>query len=160
MFNNKSNYALNKNTNNAIVYTSPTGPILLSRSDFESEEEFLKWKAWSDNDYHAEEQMTKLIDDYSVPYPEDFSLRVSAPSVEECFFMSTNDSDSETTSSDLILQVKHKLTDKQFRRLWMYYVDHLNEQEIGVLEHCGQQRISKSISSAKKIIHKFFKNRG
>lgn len=57
MYDRKSDYALNKQDRDAIVCGSVTGVhIRLTRSDFASEEEFQKWKAWSDRDYHATEK--------------------------------------------------------------------------------------------------------
>ena len=54
MFNRKSNYALNKKDPNAIVYMDANDTIIrLTCKDFVSEEEFLKWKTLSDEDYHA-----------------------------------------------------------------------------------------------------------
>ena len=52
MFNRKSIYALNKKDPNAIVYMDANEVIVrLTREDFASEEEFLKWKSWSDGNY-------------------------------------------------------------------------------------------------------------
>ena len=48
MFDKKSEYALNKYDQDSIIYISVSGRIRLTRADFSSEEEFLKWKAWSD----------------------------------------------------------------------------------------------------------------
>ncbi len=56
MFDKKSEYALNKYDQNSIIYISVSGRIRLTRADFSSEEEFLKWKAWSDADYHQTEK--------------------------------------------------------------------------------------------------------
>lgn len=54
MFNRKSSYALNKKDPNAIVYMDANEAIIrLTREDFASEEEFLKWKSLSDADYHC-----------------------------------------------------------------------------------------------------------
>lgn len=56
MFNRKSSYALNKKDPNAIVYMDANEAIIrLTREDFASEEEFLKWKSWSDGNYHTED---------------------------------------------------------------------------------------------------------
>lgn len=50
MFNRKSSYALNKKDPNAIVYMDANEAIIrLTREDFASEEEFLKWKSLSDS---------------------------------------------------------------------------------------------------------------
>lgn len=52
MFDNKSDYALNKQDKNSIVYSGSDGTIArISQNDFSSEEEFLFWKSWSDADY-------------------------------------------------------------------------------------------------------------
>ena len=57
MFNRKSSYALNKKDPDAIVYMDANEVIVrLTREDFASEKEFLKWKALSDEDYHASEK--------------------------------------------------------------------------------------------------------
>ena len=56
MFNRKSSYALNKKDPNAIVYMDANEAIIrLTCKDFASEEEFLKWKSWSDGNYHTED---------------------------------------------------------------------------------------------------------
>lgn len=52
MFDNKSDYALNKKNQDSIVYCDSTGHIThITSADFSSEEEFLFWKSWSDADY-------------------------------------------------------------------------------------------------------------
>ena len=57
MFDRNSDYALNKKDPDAIVCKSSTGVhIRLTRLDFSSQEEFEKWKQWSDDDYHCTEK--------------------------------------------------------------------------------------------------------
>lgn len=49
MFDNKSDYALNKKNQNSIVYCDSTGHIThITSADFSFEEEFLFWKSWSE----------------------------------------------------------------------------------------------------------------
>ena len=56
MFNRKSIYALNKKDPNAIVFADTDGNLIrLTCDDFASEEEFLRWKVWSDSDLHITE---------------------------------------------------------------------------------------------------------
>ena len=43
MFNKKSEYAQNKREKDSIIYISVNGRIRLTRADFSSEEEFLRW---------------------------------------------------------------------------------------------------------------------
>lgn len=54
MFDAKNDYSLNKSVPDAIVCRSADGVhIRLTRKDFDSEEEFLCWKNWSDDDYRT-----------------------------------------------------------------------------------------------------------
>ena len=46
-------------------------------------------------------------------------------------------------ASDMVVKLKDKLTEIQFRRLWMYEVDGLTLDEIGEIEGVDHQRISK-----------------
>lgn len=57
-------------------------------------------------------------------------------------------------ASDMVVKLKDKLTDTQFRRLWMYEVDGLNTYEIGEIEGISHQNISKSIAAALRKIKK------
>lgn len=78
MFDRNSDYALNKKDPYAIVCKSATGiHIRLTRADFSSEEEFEKWKRWSDENYHAIE---KADHRHSIG-------RVSYPCIEDAFFL-------------------------------------------------------------------------
>jgi DNA-binding CsgD family transcriptional regulator len=56
----------------------------------------------------------------------------------------------------MVSQIRDKLTETQFRRLWMYYVGGMTVDEIGRIEGIRHQNISKSIGSAMKKIKKFF----
>lgn len=86
MFNRKSSYALNKKDPNAIVYMDANEAIIrLTREDFASEEEFLKWKSLSDADYHASEKEDHVYANHiplhwtSFPRKQHlFPLRISA----------------------------------------------------------------------------------
>ena len=58
-------------------------------------------------------------------------------------------------ASEAVVKLKDKLTETQFRRLWMYHVDGLTEVEIAKREGVGQRRVSTSITDAEKKIKKF-----
>ena len=58
MFDRKNDVARNKKRADAIVYAGAADEVVLTQSDFESEEEFRRWKAWSDADY---KQMEKAM---------------------------------------------------------------------------------------------------
>ena len=50
-----------------------------------------------------------------------------------------------------------QLTPAQRRRLWLYAVDGLTEDEIASKEQVRQQSVSKRINAAKKILRKVLK---
>ena len=68
MFDTRSDYSLNKSDPGAIVYRSSYGVhIRLTREDFDSEEEFQKWKDWSDQDYHDTEKTGHVFSNRTLP---------------------------------------------------------------------------------------------
>src|SRR5699024_7426049 len=73
MFNKKSEYAQNKREKDSIIYISVNGRIRLTRADFSSEEEFLRWKQWSDKDYYETERQGRGYYDNGVPLDENIS---------------------------------------------------------------------------------------
>lgn len=67
MFNRKSDYALNKKDISAIVYIDVDKHIIrLTREDFSSEDEFLRWKSWSDANYHETEKRDHVHANHTV----------------------------------------------------------------------------------------------
>lgn len=61
---NKSDYNLNKTDQEAIVCPSVTGELVrITRADFDSDEEFKKWKDWSDKNYHSSEKRDRTYND-------------------------------------------------------------------------------------------------
>ena len=151
MFNTQSDYALNKLDKDAIVCPSATGVhIRLTREDFASEEEFLYWKELSDSDYHKRE-LAGWND----------SRSLSLETQRDCPLMSAEDIVfapylAAEQRRRLLEQVRRCLTEKQYRRLCLYYLEGKTEAEIAVLEGVGQRRISTSITSGAKIVEKFF----
>ena len=152
MYDRKSDYALNKQDRDAIVCGSVTGVhIRLTRSDFSSEEEFQKWKAWSDRDYHTTEKAGRAYHDNRLPLA-DWAVP-NAPSAEELLLEADG---TDTARAALIQRVRNGLTEKQYRRLRLYYLEGLSEREIARLEGVGQQRVSRSIRTGKKAMEKIF----
>ena len=59
-----SDYMTNKTDAEAIVCRSATGEdVRLTRADFESDEEFQRWKGWSDADYKQSERRDRAYND-------------------------------------------------------------------------------------------------
>lgn len=139
MFNRKSSYALNKKDPNAIVYMDANEAIIrLTREDFASEEEFLKWKSLSDADYHASEEAASI------------------PAADICMEQAHDRVAAIRRSTQKVTQIRKHLTDTQFRRMWMYFVDGMTIDEIGKVEGVSHQAISLNITAAIRKIKKYF----
>ena len=155
MFDTKSDYSLNKNDSDAIVCRSADGVhIRLTREDFDSEEEFLRRKNWSDDDYYTTENNKRSYYDNCLALNE--TLDVPFPSAEDVMLAPILEAECAERRAILLEMVKSSLTGKQYRRLRMYYVQGMTEAEIALQEGVGQRRISTSISSGKKIVERFF----
>lgn len=157
MFNKSSHYALNKKDPDAIVYMDAQGNLVrLTREDFPTEEEFRTWKAWSDGQYHLWEKADHIYTNHTASPDCLLSPAGSAPGVDSELEQALDLQEQLLRDAGLAEQVRACLTEKQFRRLWMYYVEDLTIDEIGDLEGTSHQSISKSILSAVKKIKKFF----
>ncbi len=144
-------YALNKLNTDAIIYTDSYGNnIRLTVDDFASEEEFLHWKKWSDENYHATEKNDHIEANNTLLLDSKLEHMTSV----------TDNLTPDYDERELLGQLLRKLTQTvltptQNRRLWMYAVDGLNEFQIAERECVSQQAISKSIADAKAKIVKF-----
>lgn len=157
MFNRKSSYALNKKDPNAIVYIDANDVISrLTREDFTSEEEFLKWKSLSDADYHASEKEDHIYANHTLALDELSEEAASVPAVDVCMEQAHDRAEKIHNSVKKVTQIKKHLTNTQFRRVWMYFVDGMTIDEIGDVEGVSHQNISKSIGAAMKKMKKLF----
>ena len=150
----KSIYTLNKKDPEAIVYTDADKHIIrLTRADFDTEADFLKWKAWSDENYHDEEKSDHVEDNHTAPLDEKAG---AADGPEVIIEQRIEKQAQERYTAETVIRIKGQLTEKQFRRLWLYCVGGLTQQQIAEAENVGQQRISTSISSAAGKIRRIF----
>ena len=157
MLNKNSDYALNKKNPTAIVCVSVTGDnVKLVREQFESEEEFLFWKQWSDNDYQEIELRSRRAhDDYVIPLNED----IDAPSepLEDAFISAIENAEREKERTEQMAQIQDILTETQFRRLWLHHAEGKTHQEIADMKGVGRRRVTTSIDDALEKCKKFFK---
>lgn len=157
MFNRKSNYALNKKDPNAIVYTDANDTIIrLTREDFSSEEEFLKWKSLSDADYHVSEKEDHIYANHTLALDELSEEAASVRAVDVCMEQAHDRAAELRHSAAKVTQIRKHLTETQFRRVWMYFVNGMTIDEIGEAEGISHQNISKSITAAVKKSKKLF----
>lgn len=157
MFNKNSLYALNKKDPDAIVYPTADGnTVRITREDFPSEEEFLAFKAWSDENFHKEDNRDVTENRYRVSLDDLSEAALAVPAIDVVMDQKQQRAEQKRKASEMVVQLKDKLTETQFRRLWKYEVEGLTIDEIGDQEGVDHQRISKSILAAKKKIKKIF----
>ncbi len=154
MFNVQSDYALNKARKDAIICKSVTGlHTELTREDFSSEEEFQRWKVWSDKDYHKIENAGRNDDDC---YSLDANRDTTGLSLEDELISALDKARAEMVQHKAavtqIAAIKNILTRTQFRRLWMYCVDGCSMTEIAARERVSLARIYKCLKDAYKRI--------
>lgn len=147
MFDRKNDVARNKKRADAIVYAGAAGEVVLTQSDFESEAEFRRWKAWSDEDYKQTEKVMRKDYDHAIYGLEGEEI----PAPEE-----------EQTREVCIDEKKLKtiLTERQFERLTLYAIRGMTVEQIAEQEGVAHQNVSKSIRQAKKKIKFFFEKQG
>lgn len=156
MVNKNSIYALNKKDPDAIVYPSANGKLIrVTREDFPSEDEFLAFKKWSDENFHEEEKLDHREANHILSVDDLSEAALAVPAADVIMERQHERAEKRKIASDMVVKLKDKLTDIQFRRLWMYHVDGKTEEEIAEIEGVAQQQISKSIIAAEKKIKKF-----
>ena len=161
MFDKKSDYALNKRMSNAIVYISVTGvPVLLTRDDFASEEEFLRWKLWSDSNYQRTEHDGRDFYDNCIPLDDRLDGIGAVASAEDGVLNRLADTRRARARAGLLEQLRKRLTKTQYRRLWLYCVNGMTIGAIAIAEGVTHQNVSKSITQAKKKVERILLEQG
>lgn len=153
MYDPKSVYALNKLNPDAIIYRNADGTLTcLTAEDFDSPEEFQRWKELSDEDYHASENAELNYSKNISPLSGD----PSAPSPEDAMVAACTERELEELRRLLREGMDTCLTKIQHRRLWMYVIDGMTEEAIAQVDGVKHQNVSRSILTAKKKLKKFF----
>lgn len=157
MFKKDSLYSINKKNPDAVVYKFANGEqSLVTRADFATEEEFLAFKKWSDEDLHIEDKRDVLAGIRQVSIEDISEAAIAVPAVDVAMERQHQRAEQRRKASDIVVRLKDKLTETQFRRLWMYHVDGKTEEEIAEIEGSSQQAISLSLIAAEKKIKKVF----
>ena len=155
MVNKNSIYALNKKDPDAIVYPSANGKLIrVTREDFPSEEEFLAFKKWSDKNFHEEEKLDHREANHILAVDDLSEAALAVPAADVIMERQHERAEKRRIASDMVVKLKDKLTDIQFRRLWMYHVEGKTEEEIAEIEGISHQNVSKSILAAERKIKK------
>ena len=156
MLNRNSICFLNMRDPQAIVYTDAKGTVIrLTREDFASEDEFLTWKACSDEDYRLSEKAGRSYYDKCIPVIE--AIDTPLPSAEDVLLAPMLEAEWAEYQTALLEEVRSKLTQTQYRRLWMFIVERLNEKQIAWKENTTQQAVSQSLVAIRKKLGGFMK---
>ena len=159
MVNQNSIYALNKKNPDAIVYPSADGKLVfVTRNDFPCEQDFIAFKKWSDENFHEEEKLDHREANHTLSAEDLSEATLSTPAVDVIVERRHERAEKRRMATDMVVKLKNKLTEIQFRRLWMYHVDGLDTYEIAEIEGNTHQAISKSIIAAEKKIKKLSAN--
>ena len=145
-----SDYAANKTDAEAIVCRSATGEdVRLTRSDFESDEEFQRWKGWSDADYKQSERRDRAYNDRRLSLAAAYFL--SDREFYECLSGELRASEQQTRD-DLISHIRSLITDTQFSRLWRRFACGRELADIAAEDGVSVAAVSNSIKRAAKRI--------
>jgi len=157
MLDRKSDYAINKKDPDSIVFKTATGTyIRLHRKDFSSDEEFQKWKDWSDEDYHIQDVENHTYMKHTVGM-EETTEQGETPSPEQLLFEQYDQMDRERFVSLLLEGINTCLSEPQRRRLLKYYFEGQTQEEIAKSENVAHQNVAESLWRAKEKLKKFFK---
>jgi len=165
MFIKNNDSSLNKRDKNTIIYSSVNGAqIRLTIADFPSEDEFRKWKVWSDMNYHDIECRGRDFYDYGISLDERLDFIGAAPSIEDELFTKSDEAEYiqrlPECRTELLKQIKSTLTEKQYRRLWMLHVEKMSIKDVAAAEEVSHQNIFKSNGAAMKKIRKLRAKQG
>ena len=155
MFDNKSDYALNKKDQDKIVYSGSDGHVTrITRADISSEEEFLFWKSWSDADYKESDYADSYYHRHTMGLDTIGDNAGSVPSPEEMLLYKTEREEQVQEAMELVHVIAESLTEVQFRRLWLHHVQLENVRSIAKAEGVAHPSIVASITSAQRKILK------
>ena len=127
-----------------IVYSGVRDTVVLSPEDFESEEEFNKWKEWIE----ANSLKNSRIGHTALWETMDY---IPQEEPQETYM--------EFRPDEVLLLAQTYTSEKQYRRLWMYAVEKMTLREISQIEGVSIQGVRKSIVGARKRIQKVWYRR-
>ena len=158
MFDPKSDYALNKKDHEAIVCPSATGVhIRLTRENFASEDEFQRWKAWSDESYHQIENAGINFSKRTLSLHGLSEQATVVQSPEDILIEELDNQERQELRRLLLEGLDNCLNPTQRRRLWMYCVEDLTLRQIADAENVHYTCIYDSLIAAKKRLKNFLK---
>lgn len=156
MFDNKSDYALNKKDKTEIIYQDAYGNTYrISASDLGSIKEFRKWKNWIMMKNHTDEKKDHVHRNHSVSLNELHECLPVVPAIDTDLEHQEMQHEHMTQLQAMIGDIRTILSDTQFRRIWLHYAEGITTREIARIEGATHQAVCKSIKQARKNILKY-----
>lgn len=157
MFNRQTIYALNKFDGGAIIYDDAFGKInRLTVSDFDSVKEFRKWKNWDKMKKQSEQRKDNVHRNHTFSLTDQENEIGAVPSSEESMIADWGRLQEIQQAKSIVAQIQSIVTEKQFRRIWLYYAECLNLDQIAEIEGTTHQAVSDSICRARCKLTKYF----
>ena len=110
------------------------------------------WKKWSDDDYRSSEKAGRWYDDCTVPIRAEADT--DGVTIEDMLVEDKTGVSSRLRTADMMKRIRDILTETQYRRLYMFYVERMQMTLIALSEGISQPAVSKSIRSARKKLRK------
>jgi len=153
MFDKRNDYVMNKYNSRGIVYSSVTGRITLTPSDFSSEQEFEKWKKLSDENYKDIADNGRDFYNYCVMFNSLADCMGAANFTEDTIMSEVDDA----KITEIYALIKAELTERQYRRFFLHRFMNIKQSDIARMEGVNQSHISESIEEASKKVEKILK---
>ena len=157
MFNSQTIYVLNRFDNSSIAYDDAYGKItLITEADFASIKEFRKWKNWDRMKKTSEQKKDTVHRNHTFSMTDRENEIGIVPSTEAVIIEEEIRAEIIQQAAESVKAISAILTEKQFRRIWLYYSHKYTLEQIAELEGTTHQAVSDSICRARlKLIKKF-----
>ena len=158
MFDKKNDYALNKADRNAIVYQDAFGTLIrITPEQLPSIKEFRKWKNWSTMKAHTTEKKEHIHRNHTISMTDLEVILLGEDGIDISYEAKETIHENQVEAIKMVQRIKTILTEKQFRRLWLYTVEGMTLAEIAKSECATIASVQESIVRAKNRCRKFFK---
>ena len=130
----------------------PTRETEFELDDFSSPEEFMKWKAWSDESYAEIDHGDRQYYAHKVPL---FEQETATESTEDAIIGVAERKQQEVEDERMLAEFLRMLTPVQKRRFVMYFGDRMSLMEIAEIEGTHYTSVQESITAIRRKISRF-----
>lgn len=159
MFDNKNEYALNIADKNAIVYQDAFGKLIrITPDQFAGIKEYRKWKNWATMKAHTTEKKEHIHRNHAISITDLEGILPGENGLDISYEAKETIRRNHRDAIAKVQMIKTNLSEKQFRRLWLYTVEEMTLAEIAKFECVTVASVQESIVRAKNKCRKLFKS--